>query len=787
MTTDDEAPTPAPRAPGSSRKGLVRRLLDGLRGPGEASSGTIPARLGRYRILHRLGQGGMGTVFAAEDESLGRQVAVKIITEPDESARKRFRREARAAAGVNHPNVCQVYEIAEDGGQLFLAMELLSGEPLSDRIARGPLPVAEAAALGQGMLSALEALHQTGIVHRDLKPSNVFLTPHGVKLLDFGLARDVPQSLTRSIETGTNLTEPGLLVGTPRYMAPEQVLGRGVDERTDLFAVAALLYEAVAGRPAFLGATVVETLSATLHDDPPALTGEAAVLQAVLRHGLAKDPDDRPSSATAMQEELGGAVSGATPAPREAVATGAGGRTPSAPAIAVLPFANMSPDRDQDYFCEGMAEDILNALTKVEGLRVVARASSFRFAGRSHDIHEIGRALDVGKILEGSVRTAGERLRVTAQLINVEDASHVWSEQFDRQKEDVFAIQDEISARIVEALRIRLVGKKAVGAGERHTDDVEAYHLFLKGQHSWYRRESDSLQKAAAFFEEAVRKDPGYVLAYLGLANAWSSLGYYGMAPAPALEKARAAVDRALALDDGLGDVHAAQGLMQMWMLWDWAGAERSFEAAIEENPERALSRCWYSFLLSGLDRHEEAVRMAESALPLDPLSPYVNTCLGLARFTQGRPEEAIEALDRAQEMEPDFLYTLWVLGGAASAHGEHDRAVRVLEKAVTLSERAPYYLSWLATAYGAAGRSEDARRLVDELTQRARDGYVSPTFFAWALAAVGETGKALDHVEQACEERSPPLSMHQATLLRPLHSEPRFREVRRRMGLNPL
>jgi TolB-like protein/Tfp pilus assembly protein PilF len=786
MTTDDEdeAPTPAPRTPGSSRKGLVRRLLDGWRGP--VSSGETPARLGRYRILHRLGQGGMGTVFAAEDESLGRQVALKIITEPDESARKRFHREARAAAGVNHPNVCQVYEIAEDGGQLFLAMELLSGEPLSERIIRGSLPVAEAVSLGDGMLSALEALHGTGIMHRDLKPSNVFLTPHGVKLLDFGLARDMPRSLTRSIETGTQLTEPGLLVGTPRYMAPEQVLGREVDERTDLFAVAAILYEAVAGRPAFLGATVVETLSATLHDDPPTLTGEAAALGTVLRRGLAKDPADRPSTASAMKEELGGAVSGATPAPPEVVATRQS-RTPTAPAIAVLPFANLSPDRDQDYFCEGMAEDILNALTRVEGLRVVARASSFRFAGRSHDVRAIGRALDVDRILEGSVRTAGDRLRVTAQLINVEDASHVWSEQFDRQKEDVFAIQDEISARIVEALRIRLVGKKKAEPGERHTNDLEAYHLFLKGKHNWYRRESDSLQKAAAFFEEAVRKDPGYVLAHLGLANAYSSLGFYGMEPARALGKARASVDRALALDDGLGDVHAARGLMQMWLLWDWEGAEQSFGAAIEDDPDRALSRCWYSFLLSSVDRHEEAVRMAESALPLDPLSPYVNTCLGLALFTQGRAKEGIEALDRALEMEPDFLYTLWVLGGASSACGQHDQAVRALEKAATLSERAPYYLGWLAAAYGAAGRGEEAHRIVDELTQQARGGYVSPTFFAWALASLGETETALDHLEKACQEKSPPLAMHQATLLRPLHSEPRYREVRRRMGLKPL
>jgi serine/threonine protein kinase/Tfp pilus assembly protein PilF len=771
-TDERDDPTPTARASGSSRKGFMRRLLDGLRGSDVESSSDTPSRLGRFRVLRRIGQGGMGTVFAAQDESLGRQVAVKTINEPDESARQRFRREARAAAGVNHPNVCQVYEIGEDAGQLFIAMELLTGEPLSERIARGPLPVAEAVALGRGMLSALTALHETGIVHRDLKPSNVFLTAHGVKLLDFGLARPLPRDLTRSIEAGTQLTRSGLLVGTPRYMAPEQVLGREVDARTDLFAAAAILYEAVAGRPAFLGSSLVEVLSSTLHDEPPPLAGEAAVLDGALRHALAKRPDDRPASAAEMAAEL--------------EALGPPNRFASQASIAVLPFTNMSADRDQDYFCEGMAEDIIHALTKVGGLRVVARASSFQFSEKSRDIRDIGRALHVGRVLEGSVRTSGNRLRVTAQLINVEDNSHLWSERYDRQKEDVFAIQDDISQRIVEALRIHLVGERKEERAKRHSDDVEAYHLYLKGQHNWYRRESDSLQKAAAFFEEAARKDPAYALAHVGLANAYSSLGYYGMEPARALEKARGAVDRALFLDGELAEAHAARGLMQMWLLWDWAGAERSFRASIERSPEDVLARCWYSFLLDTLGRHAEALPMAESALALDPLSPYVNTCVGLALFTQGQHERAIEALNAALEMDADFLYTLWVLGGTCSASGRHEEALSVLEKAVTLSGRAPFYLAWLALAGGAAGQPERARGVVEELRSRARTEYVAPTFFAWSFTGLGETETALGWVERACEETSPPLAMHQDTVLRSLRVEPRFQDVRRRMKLEP-
>ena len=777
-----EAATPVPQPAGSAR-GFVRRLLDGLRLAGGDASARTPVRLGRYRVLHRIGAGGMGIVYAADDESLGRRVAVKTIADPDEAMRKRFRREARAAAGVNHPNICQIYEIGEDGGQLFIAMELLSGEPLSERLARGPMPVAEVIAIGRDVLGALKALHEVGIVHRDLKPSNIFLTSHGAKILDFGLARPLHHDLTRSIETVTELTQPGLLVGTPRYMAPEQVLGQALDDRTDLFAAAAILYEAAAGRPAFAGTTVVEVLSATLHDDPPPLAGDATtqVLDRVLRCALSKQPAERPASAAEMASGLEALAAERTAAGRSRahLAPPRTART----SIAVLPFTNLSPNPDQAYFCEGMAEDILNALTKVPGLRVVARASSFRYAAKTHDIAQIGRALEVDKILSGSVRAAGDRLRVTAQLIDARDSSHVWSERYDRQKADVFAIQDEISQHIVDALRVRLVGEER-DARRRHSADVEAYHLYLKGQHNWYRRESDSLQKAASFFEAATRRDPAYALAHVGLANAYSSLGYYGMRPELAREKALAAVERAQALDPGLGEARAARGLMQMWLLWDWASAEESLRGAIESRPEDVLAHCWYGFLLDMLGRHAEALAMAESALALDPLSPYVNTCLGLSLFTQGQHGLAIRALNDALEMDHDFLYTLWVLGGTYSAAARHDEAIEVLDRAATLSGRAPYYLSWLAYAQGRAGRVATARQVLEELARRSQAEYVAPVFFAWAYCGLGETAEALSWSERAFEERAPAFVMHQQTLLGSLFSEPSFREIRRRMAL---
>ncbi|HEY6554790.1 MAG TPA: serine/threonine-protein kinase, partial [Vicinamibacteria bacterium] len=376
MDEGDETGEHAP-APGSSssRRGVLRRLLDGLRGetPPFAPAGD-PTRLGRYRILERLGKGGMGVVFAAHDDSLGRKVAVKTIAEPDESARQRFRREARAAAGVNHPNVCQVYEIGDEGGQLFIAMELLEGEPLSERIARGPMPVKEAITVGRGILSALGALHATNIVHRDLKPSNVFLTTHGVKLLDFGLARPLPRELTVSLETGADLTRPGMILGTPRYMAPEQVVGHEVDRRTDLFALAAILYEAAAGRPAFLGSTVVEVLSATLHEEPPALTGDAAVaaFDRVLRRGLAKRASDRPASAEEMARDLDG-IPTATDAVSAAVAR-------PLTRLVVLPFRILRPDPEVDFLSFALADAVSTSLSGLPALVLRSSGSAARFA-----------------------------------------------------------------------------------------------------------------------------------------------------------------------------------------------------------------------------------------------------------------------------------------------------------------------------------------------------------------------------------------------------------------------
>jgi serine/threonine protein kinase/tetratricopeptide (TPR) repeat protein len=541
--TDGRTPTQSE----PSRQGVLRRIFAGLRSaaPRHGSPGDPPRMLGRYRVLHPLGQGGMGIVFAAEDESLGRRVAVKTIAEPDESARRRFRREARAAAAVNHPNVCQVYEIGEDSGRLYIAMELLAGESLAERLARGPLPVDEALVLARGILSALDALHRTGIVHRDLKPSNVFLTPHGVKLLDFGLARPLPRDLAQSVETGTELTRPGLIVGTPRYMAPEQVRGGEVDARTDLFATAAILYEAVAGRPAFAGATVVEVLTATLHEEPPALGGDPAVvaLDRVLRRALAKERTGRPTSAAEMLRDV------------ESIAAGTAGASVARPLtrVVVLPFRLLRPDPEVEFLSFALADAVSASLSGLPSVVIRSSATAARFAVEAPDLRAIAVQADVDRVLVGTLLRAGDQLRATAQLVDAPGGTLVSSETVQAPLGDVFGLQDELARRLVESL------SPSLGAGRRRgraaPANAHAYELYLRANEA--ARELAHTPVALDLYRQCVDEDPAF-------APAWARLGrchriiakYFLEAPAENLARADEAFHRALELDPDLPVAH---------------------------------------------------------------------------------------------------------------------------------------------------------------------------------------------------------------------------------------
>jgi TolB-like protein/Tfp pilus assembly protein PilF len=755
-------------------------------------------RLGPYEVLASLGAGGMGEVFRARDTRLKREVAIKVLSRQlaeDEEALARFEREAQAVAALTHPNILSIHDYGQADGIAYAVMELLEGETLRQRLQRIRLSPQKGVELTLQIARGLAAAHAKGIVHRDLKPENIFLTTDGlVKILDFGLAKQNPLGLSGSLDTAAPTMEDsaaGSILGTLSYMSPEQLRGEDVDHRSDIFAFGVVLYEILAARRPFRGDSTPELMGAILRDPPAELSESGVVaapaLQRILARCLEKVVEERFQSA----RDLAFALESISDFDRESVSgvvTSAPSEGADRPAsVAVLPFTNMSPDPEQEYFCEGMAEEIINALARIQGLRVAARASAFQFKGKAKDIREVGQALNVGAVLDGSVRTAGNRLRVTVQLVEVDGGFQLWNERYDRTMDDVFAVQDEISEHIMQALRGKLFEAdkpEMERAPQRPTDSLEAYQLYLKGQHNWYKREQGSLQKAADFFEQATQEDPNYSLAYAGLANAYSSLAFYDLDPKIAVERAEKALSRAMALAPELPEVQAAAGLYEVNIGWDWDKAEAHLKRAIAGNPSHVLAHCWKAFLLSRLNRHEEAMAAARRALEIDPLSSYAFTTIGLCYTSRGQFDQAARVLENARELDATYLFTLWQLGAAYGAAGRTDAAIETLERAVSLSGEGSYYLSWLGWAYGIGGLPDKAREVLQRLHERARTVYVPPLCKAQILTGLGDIDQALEQWALACEERNSPAAYVKFPALTPLHSDPRGKEILRRLNL---
>ncbi len=751
--------------------------------------------LGPYSIRELLGSGGMGEVYRARDTRLKREVAVKVLSEymaDNSEAHARFEREAQSVAALSHPNILAIHDFGCENGVSYAVMELLEGETLRERMERAHLGPAKALEIARDIVRGLVAAHDRGIVHRDLKPENVFLTTGGlVKILDFGLAKNQPASFLHDSETAAPTlghSQPGAVIGTLRYMSPEQARGLPVDQRSDLFSLGTVLYEMLSGRRPFEGESSADEIGAILLEDPPPCTSAqnpiSPALDRVVGRCLEKDVHDRFQTASDLLFALESvhdhdtgvsSFSGITAEPIS--------ETPIH-SVAVLPFANMSPDPEQEYFCEGMAEEVINALGTIEGFRVAARSSAFRFTGKALDIREVGEALNVKSVLEGSVRTAGNRVRVTVQLVDVENGFQIWSERYDRGMEDIFALQDEISESIVGALQVKL----GTGVSEdlnRPTASVEAYHLYLKGQHNWYKRERGSLQKAADFFEQAVAVDPDYALAHAGLAISYCSLAFYGMEPAVARARASAAAERAAALAPGLAEVHAALGLYASWFAYDWETAEREYKAAIKANPSYALAHIWYGMALATLSRHDEAIALAAHAREVDPLSPYTNTALGLAHVQAGRRTEALPLLEESVNFDASFLYTLWVLGSTYGALGRHDEAVAVFEKALTLSGRGSYYLSWLGWAYGIAGRKPEAEKIREELAAGYPGQDIQPLMLMQVCSGLGDLDSAFAWLEKSVAQGDPAAGFIGFPPMDRLREDPRFDGIRESLGIS--
>lgn len=724
----------------------------------------------------------MGVVFKAEDTKLRRTVALKFLPEEigrDPEAKKRFLREAQAAAILDHPNICPVYEVDETEGEMFLTMAFIEGRSLKERIAEGPLPLIEVLNVAGQVSEALKAAHDKGVVHRDIKPANIMLNREGqVRITDFGLA---------SVEGGADLTRPQTVLGTAAYMSPEQVRGEKTDGRTDIWSFGCTLFEMTTGRRPFIGEHGQAVRNEILNEAAPNPSSFRADIPAGLEEVILKclrnsAADRFPDFESLLADLQGEKV-------RRTSASGGPAPSPEAlPSVAVLPFVDMSPAKDQDYFGEGLAEEIIHALARLQKIRVVARTSAFALKGMKLDVREIGKMLDVRAILEGSVRKSGNRLRVTAQLIDAGTGLHLWSERFDREERDVFEIQDEISLAIVEHLKVTLLAGEKAALRRRSTADTEAYNLYLKGLYFSARPNLESTQKALNFFHEALGRDPNFALAYAGVAFTFASRGVLNLAaPTEMYPKAKAALEKAFALDPDLAEAHAVAALLEFWFEWNWTAAEKSFGRVLALNPGDAMSLGQYAWLLMSRRRFEESLAEIKRALALDPLMPlFYALSIGI-HVAARRYDEALAEFSRLQQIEPNFGLAYFHVGTAYYFKGLIDEAIEKFEKGRQLVISPGWSEAFLLMCYLKKGDRKKAEEILAEMLEDRKRLPVSPVMLAWGFAALGDLDGAFDWLETAIEERDTLMAffhVYSEMMVPDLARDPRFTAILDRLQL---
>jgi serine/threonine protein kinase/Tfp pilus assembly protein PilF len=769
----------------ASAPGLLCRL---------GSRYVIGTTVTHYRVLRKIGSGGMGEVYEAEDLILGRHVALKFLLPErsrDPGAVDRFLREARAASALNHPNICTVHEIGEHEGRHFLVTELLVGHTLKHLLSAGPMPPDSVRDVALQIARGLAAAHATGITHRDIKPENIFVTQNGlVKLLDFGLVKLTEQNpildATLPTSDGFAQTSPGALVGTLLYMSPEQLRCDPVGNTSDIFSFGIVIWEMLSGAHPFLRETPVETASAILKEALPSFPQPElqtpAAWDAILSKMLAKHPSARYATAQEFLDDFANFRGAAT----SSLDNGAAPARPDS-SIAVLPLANLSGTPDTDYFGDGLAEELISMLMGVDGLRVAARTSSFRFRGTEIDVRDVGKQLNVSSILEGSVRKSGNKLRITVMLVNVADGFCLWSAKYDREMSDIFAIQDEISQAIVAGLRITLRGAVDAPIAPHPTANPDAYNLYLQGRFFWNKRTAQDLQKGIACFKQATDRDPQFVAALAGLADCYATQAIYGLqAPAEVIPLAREAALKALAINERLAEAHASLGCIRAVYDWDWQGAEKEFQRAAEISPRYGTAHHWYAAnCLLPLGRFDQARVELQVACDLEPLSLVIRTTVGLQFFLERRHDEAIEALRKVVALDENFGMAHFFLGQVYIEKRMFTEAVAELEMAASLAGYISEGVAILGAAYAGAGKKEETQRRFKELDQRSRTGYVSPLLFMHLLLALGEKDQALRSLKQAREVRACDLIwLNVRPAFDSLRHEPGFVEICREVGL---
>lgn len=752
----------------------------------------LPPSVGRYQVLSLLGAGGMGRVFLAEDPSLGRQVAIKVLPQAgvaDPPRVARLIQEARLASAISHPNVAQIFEIGEADEGPFIAMEYVQGQPLADRIARGAVPQPEIVELGRQLFDALDAAHALGIVHRDLKPANIVVTARGLlKVLDFGLATTAPAP--GGPEGPTRLgTEPGLVLGTVQYMSPEQALGRQVDVRSDIFSAGVVLFELTTGRLPFTGPNATEILDRIVHGEPDPISrlnyGASPEVERIIRKALEKEPARRYQHARDVLVDLENlkrdSDSGTGRRPRAAARRG---RTIDS--VAVLPLATSAADEALEYLADGLTESLISTLSQLPKLRVMARSTVFRYKGRDVDPLAVGTELGVRAVLTGRLQAAGQALVIRGELVDTTDGSQLWGGTFKRTLDDALALEEEVATEIAEQLRPRLTPSERKRIAKRHTASRAAFDLYLKGCYHVARRTGEDLAKAAALFEQAIADDPGYALAHAGLADC-CTLAHataFGDPSRETIDRARAAAERAVALDESLAEAQAAVGLVRFRLEWNWSGAERALDRACELNPGLAPAHQRRALLLCALGRHDEALAAIRRAHELDPLSLIISTAVGRILHFQQRYEDAIQQCRRTLEMDRYFLPAHLDLGMAYALCGRYSEALAEFEACLALDTRS-VLLAVYAHTCAAAGQRARAEGVVSDLRARHASGSASSYDLGLALTGLGQDDEALDWLERALDARAGLLVFLKIEpMFDRLRPHPRFGRLLKRLGL---
>jgi serine/threonine protein kinase/tetratricopeptide (TPR) repeat protein len=805
-------------------------LLNEVRREEEARvPGNLVGRtLGVYELKALIALGGMGEVYRAIDTRLNRAVAVKVLPEHlsnDPERRERFKREAKIVSGLNHPHICRLYDLGAHDGIEYMVLELIEGETLQSRLACGPLPLSEALDYAIQVAEALDEAHKHGVIHRDLKPNNVMLTASGVTLLDFGLAIRCtpPAGITldaHSTDGMEGLTIVGRIMGTPQYVSPEQLEGKPADSRSDIFAFGALTYEMFTGQQAFQGANSARLISAILQDEPRPISAcvpsMSPALALTLTRCLAKNPEDRWQTANELVQSLR-SVGTATVSPanplhasrarrslnrvnRSATIAavlvallGLGvaamhwrARAPTGGAriqsIAVLPLENLSRDPQQEYFADGMTEALIGGLSKISALRVISRTSVMHYKGTKATVPEIGRELKVDGVVEGSVQRVGDRVKITAQLIRAVNDTHLWANSYERGATDVLALQEEVARAIAEEIKVTVTPQELQRLTGARPVNPQVLELCSRVRHILTDMSSNDAVNAINLAQEAINIDASYAPAYEALAHAYYSASNLTLPPREAMPKARAAAQKALALDPTLSGARTTLGLVAGGYDWNWAEAEKSFRRAVNDNPGQASSHAWYGSYLSDVGRSEEAIQELERARQLDPLSVEVNYLLGTALLSARQFDRAIQQFRETLQLDPTSYLVMWVSGQAYECKGDFPAALRWYAKARQLEDNS-LLIAQIGGIYARMGDERGARNILEQLQQRSTRQHVPPDAFGILYFHMGEKNKAFAFLNRAFDEHAEDIVVYKvAPWVDPLRSDPRFQDLLRRM-----